>query len=123
MIANASVKTSTKRGVTTREPNTDVFRDQLRDNCLTGWSEFTYEKFLRACNRALPIDGMIQVSDTETKKLSDSVPFGPNEATTVLEHARGVIDGEVRNFDDWLYNEATRIAEVKTAKEAVAKNG
>src|SRR5262249_22642033 len=123
-IANASVKTVTRKGMQIREPNTEVFRVQLRDNCLAGWVGLTYEKFLRARNRALPRNGRVQVDeDGTTKALGDEVPFGEGEALVILEHARGLVEDEVRNFDDWLYTEATRIAEARPAKEAVAKNG
>jgi len=123
-IANKAVRTVKRRGVDVREPNTEVFREQLRDHCLRGWSRFTYEKFLRACNRALPVSGEIQVDGNGTvKKLTEDVPYSPEEALVVLEHARGLVEDEVRNFDDWLYSEATRIADSKSAKEAVAKNG
>lgn len=114
-IGEQSVKKVNTRQGQRAEADVKRFRQLIRDHCLRGWSGLTLRKVMLLTSRSMPAEA--------NGSADREIPFTPDNALVMLEHARGLVNGDVTGFADWVFDEASKVAEREARAEAEAKNG
>lgn len=88
------------------ELDVEKLRHYLRDHCITNWSDLNFAKAAALCNRSLP-NGQFQEWGPQP------VPCSAQNRQMLLEEAIG--------FEDWVWEKATALAEVREQIEQEKK--